>query len=118
MYGSKIIVANVELSEIKRKGVVRNEKALIRLEPRDKGILGEAFTESEIQEAFHSFDLNKDGHITTKEIKAILRKMGETATEDELDEMISMFDTTGKGKITYHDFFSKIAGHVVLLAVE
>jgi len=75
------------------------------------------YTESEIQEAFHSFDLNKDGSITAKEIRAVLRKMEETVTDEELDEMISMFDTTGRGKITYHDFFTKIVGHVFILVI-
>jgi len=77
---------------------------------QEGGILGAIFTESEIREAFSVFDLNKDGAITGKEIRAILHYMGEHASDDEIDEMVRMFDSTGRGKITFHDFFYKISG--------
>ena len=62
--------------------------------------------EEEIREAFHAFDKNGDGTITTEDFGTVFRSLGQNPTEAELEEMINKVDTDGTGTIHFQEFFT------------
>ncbi|WJX85548.1 hypothetical protein P8452_67984 [Trifolium repens] len=64
----------------------------------------EAQAEKELKEAFWVFDKDKDGYISSNELRSVLRAIGEKVTEEELDQMIKMADMNGDGLIDYQEF--------------
>ncbi|KAK2365185.1 calmodulin [Trifolium repens] len=64
----------------------------------------EAQAEKELKEAFWVFDKDKDGYISSNELRSVLRGIGEKVTEEELDQMIKMADLNGDGLIDYQEF--------------
>ena len=51
---------------------------------------------AEYFEAFHYFDKDKSGHITTKELGTLMKSLGENPTENELQRIINTVDIDGK----------------------
>lgn len=68
------------------------------------------FTDSEIKEAFVSFDLDKNNFIGAAEIRHVLVNIGENVTDDEVDEMIRMVDGDGDGQVSFAEFYSMVTG--------
>ena len=54
-----------------------------------------------LHEAFNYFDINKDGHISSKEISKILETTVEGIDEEELEGLISDFDENGDNEIDF-----------------
>ena len=51
--------------------------------------MSEKDTASEIEKAFHLFDVDQDGWITFEDLKEVARELGETMTDEELVEMLA-----------------------------
>eukprot|EP01114_Cavostelium_apophysatum_P005865 TRINITY_DN1702_c0_g1_i3.p1 TRINITY_DN1702_c0_g1~~TRINITY_DN1702_c0_g1_i3.p1 ORF type:complete len:160 (-),score=21.65 TRINITY_DN1702_c0_g1_i3:121-564(-) len=56
---------------------------------------------AEYKEAFHLFDRDGDGKITTKELGTVLRSVGQNPTEKDLGNLI---DPTHSGLIDFDEF--------------
>ncbi|KAL3277047.1 hypothetical protein HHI36_012408 [Cryptolaemus montrouzieri] len=63
-------------------------------------------TVEEIQKAFHVFDRNGDGRLSTEEIRFVMTNLGEVFNEDEVREMFFENDTDRDGRITLDDFMN------------
>lgn len=62
--------------------------------PYERNVL--LFLHAEYFEAFHFFDKDKSGHITTKELGTLMKSLGENPTENELQHIINTVDIDGK----------------------
>ncbi|CAF1429551.1 unnamed protein product [Didymodactylos carnosus] len=72
---------------------------------------GSGLSQSELQEindSFHSFDLNRDGSITPDEIKQCLRRANVTALDAVIDRVIKydlqQMDSNRDGRISYDEY--------------
>ncbi|CAF0858596.1 unnamed protein product [Didymodactylos carnosus] len=76
---------------------------------------GSGLSQSELQEindSFHSFDLNRDGSITPDEIKQCLRRANVTALDAVIDRVIKTgkylmdnhMDSNRDGRISYDEY--------------
>eukprot|EP00826_Nyctotherus_ovalis_P065755 TRINITY_DN9674_c0_g1_i3.p1 TRINITY_DN9674_c0_g1~~TRINITY_DN9674_c0_g1_i3.p1 ORF type:complete len:196 (-),score=72.07 TRINITY_DN9674_c0_g1_i3:114-701(-) len=77
-----------------------------------EGVLGEAFADEEIKEAFNIFDTNNNGYISAEEIRKMLKAVGEESGDELVDTMIEMFDSAGDGQVSWEDFYCKISQKV------
>jgi serine/threonine-protein phosphatase 2B regulatory subunit len=75
--------------------------------PRDPN---SKFSDSEIKDAFISFDLDKNSFIGAAEIRHVLVNIGENVTDDEVDEMIRMVDGDGDGQVSFTEFYAMVTG--------
>ncbi|XP_048585333.1 calmodulin isoform X2 [Nematostella vectensis] len=69
--------------------------------------LEDKLTEEQIDEyrdAFKFFDKDGNGHITTRELGAIMRSLGQNPTENELQDMVNEVDYDGNGVVDFHEF--------------
>lgn len=48
--------------------------------------------------------MNKDGHITTGELKTVLAKLGQNPTDEEVAEFVKCCDTDKNGTIEFSEF--------------
>ncbi len=55
---------------------------------------------------FKQIDINHDGFITTKELKACLDKQKERTTVEEIEKLMNFIDTDHNGKINYTEFIA------------
>ena len=51
---------------------------------------------AEFKEAFHLFDKDGDGTISTKELGTVMRSLGQNPTEKELQDMVNEVDEDGE----------------------
>ena len=58
----------------------------------------------EIKEAFKTFDKDKDGKITFKEFRNILKQFGENINDEEIDKIFKFIHADNNGKIDFDDF--------------
>ena len=73
------------------------------------GVVREVYDEEEVEEvreAFHLFDIDRDGIITTEDLGRVMRSLGENPTEAELQDKINEVDTVGNGTINFPDFLT------------
>ena len=56
------------------------------------------------KKAFDEFDVNKDGHITSSELKTVLKKLGQNPTDQEIAEFIKVCDVDKNGTIEFGEF--------------
>merc|ERR1711872_54252 len=57
-----------------------------------------------IREAFKIFDRDKDGYISTKELKKVTTMLGQSLTKEEVDDFMKEADVDGNGKLDYDEF--------------
>ena len=55
----------------------------------------------EVKEAFHVFDKEGNGFISSAELRHVMQHLGERLTNEEIDEMIQTADTVEDGQINY-----------------
>ncbi len=60
----------------------------------------------EFKEAFHIFDKDGDGLITTKELGTVMRSLGQNLSEDELKAIIEEVDVDKSGTIDFQEFLN------------
>ncbi|VDM98311.1 unnamed protein product [Onchocerca ochengi] len=58
----------------------------------------------EYKEAFHLFDKDGDGSISSKELGVAMRSLGQNPTEQELLDMINEVDIDGSDTIDFSEF--------------
>ncbi|XP_064622013.1 neo-calmodulin-like [Lineus longissimus] len=58
----------------------------------------------DIRKDFEVFDTNKDGYITTEELKKVMTDLGEPLNQEELDELLKDFDIDKDGRFNYQEF--------------
>lgn len=62
------------------------------------------------KKVFDEFDVNKDGHITSKELKTVLKKLGQCPSDAEVAEFIKACDTDKNGTIEFNEFCRYLVG--------
>ena len=60
--------------------------------------------DKELHEAFGHFDMDRDGYITSHELRTGMMNIGEEYTPEEAEEMIKEGDLNNDGKIDYDEF--------------
>ncbi|XP_064085628.1 troponin C, isotype gamma-like isoform X1 [Macrobrachium nipponense] len=66
-----------------------------------------------LRKAFDSFDMEKQGFITTETVKTILRMMGVKISEANLAEVIAETDEDGSGQLEFEEFVSLAAKFLI-----
>eukprot|EP00092_Neocalanus_flemingeri_P041456 GFUD01045142.1.p1 GENE.GFUD01045142.1~~GFUD01045142.1.p1 ORF type:complete len:148 (+),score=67.98 GFUD01045142.1:62-505(+) len=59
---------------------------------------------AELREAFKIFDRDKDGFISTKELKKVTTMLGTMLTKEEVEEFMAEADVDGNGRLDYDEF--------------
>ena len=59
---------------------------------------------AEFKEFFESFDKDKDGYLTKKELCDIINSTGHTLIESEMEAIVNEVDTDGNGSIDFKEF--------------
>ena len=62
------------------------------------------------KKAFDEFDVNKDGHITSSELKTVLKKLGQNPTDQEIADFIKACDVDKNGTIEFGEFCRYLVG--------
>ena len=60
--------------------------------------------DQELQDAFKFFDGDKDGYITSLELRNAMNNLGDEYTPEEAEEMIKEGDLDNDGKISFDEF--------------
>ncbi|XP_006616487.1 calmodulin-beta-like isoform X1 [Apis laboriosa] len=81
-------------------GTIEFNEFLQMMSKKMKGADGE----DELREAFRVFDKNKDGLISSKELRHVMTNLGEKLSEEEVDDMIKEADLDGDGMVNYEEF--------------
>ena len=63
------------------------------------------------REIFAFFDSNKDGSISSEELKASMVTMGAHVSDEEVRLAIAFCDTDGNGVLSFEEFEKLISGH-------
>eukprot|EP00092_Neocalanus_flemingeri_P103822 GFUD01132883.1.p1 GENE.GFUD01132883.1~~GFUD01132883.1.p1 ORF type:complete len:114 (-),score=43.57 GFUD01132883.1:172-513(-) len=58
----------------------------------------------ELREAFKMFDRDRDGFISTKELKKVTAMLGTMLTKEEVEEFMAEADLDGNGRLDYDEF--------------
>jgi len=61
-------------------------------------------SDTEIEELFQLFDVNKDGFITEKEIGGVLKQLGEKVRKKDIRKMIKAGDKNKDKQISFNEF--------------
>mmetsp|Transcript_12381 Transcript_12381/g.19522 ORF Transcript_12381/g.19522 Transcript_12381/m.19522 type:complete len:126 (-) Transcript_12381:955-1332(-) len=62
------------------------------------------FSESDIREAFQTFDRDGNGFIGASDLHNTYLAINENLTDDEVDELIRLVDHDGDGQVSYEEF--------------
>ena len=60
--------------------------------------------DQELQDAFKFFDGDKDGYITSLELRNAMNNLGDEYTPEEAEEMVKEGDLDNDGKISFDEF--------------
>jgi calcium-binding protein CML len=100
------IITNEELNDI-MKAVDKDGNGLVDFKEfmnlMDNNCLVQNVDE-EMQHLFSMIDINKDGYITEKEIKAMMKGLGEKVRKKDIRKMIKEADENKDGKISFNEF--------------
>ncbi|KAK2955853.1 putative Calmodulin [Blattamonas nauphoetae] len=69
---------------------------------------GTADTEEDVISAFHAFDTDGSGSISTEEFRFFFSKLNWNLSDEDIDEMIAEIDQNGDGSIDYKEFAEMI----------
>mmetsp|Transcript_12449 Transcript_12449/g.30517 ORF Transcript_12449/g.30517 Transcript_12449/m.30517 type:complete len:80 (+) Transcript_12449:65-304(+) len=62
------------------------------------------FSESDIREAFQTFDRDGNGFIGASDLHNTYLAINENLNDDEVDELIRLVDHDGDGQVSYEEF--------------
>ena len=65
-----------------------------------------------LKEAFDKFDKNKDGHISSSELKEVLQAMGQNPTDQVVQDMLKFVDKDNSGTIEFGEFCTYMEGQL------
>uniref|UniRef100_A0A5K0WQF8 EF-hand domain-containing protein n=2 Tax=Nymphaea colorata TaxID=210225 RepID=A0A5K0WQF8_9MAGN len=65
---------------------------------------GGGVKESDMQSAFHVFDVDGDGKISGEEVFQVLKRLGERCSLEECKRMVKGVDKDGDGKVDIQEF--------------
>lgn len=68
-------------------------------------------TDFNIFDAFHIFDQNRDGYLTTYEIQTGMNSIGIYCSHDEANLFIQRYDDNGDGRLTSYEFEKAFLTH-------
>lgn len=68
---------------------------------RSKNITMSKVREDELRQAFKVFDIDGNGTIDEKELRATMKKLGEQLSDDDVRAMIKAADRNDDGKVDY-----------------
>eukprot|EP00951_Prasinocladus_malaysianus_P042143 scaffold506061_cov52-Prasinocladus_malaysianus.AAC.1 len=60
--------------------------------------------------AFDAFDKDKNGKLSSEEVRNIIRSMGDELTEEEVAEIMDRGDQDGDGLLSFQEFTRLIIG--------
>ena len=66
-----------------------------------------------LKEAFSYADVNKDGYVSSEDIRNMLAEHGFFATERELVSIMKKFDRDGDSKISYGEFIEEMTPKII-----
>lgn len=66
-----------------------------------------------LKEAFSYADVNKDGYVSSEDIRNMLAEHGFFATERELVSIMKKFDRDGDSKINYSEFIEEMTPKII-----
>ena len=55
--------------------------------------------------------MNKDGHITTGELKTVMKKLGQNPSNEEVAEFVKVCDKDKNGTIEFSEFCNYLVAH-------
>ena len=61
--------------------------------------------------AFDEYDLNKDGHITIKELKLVMNKLGQNPSDEDVTNFMQECDVDENGTIEFDEFCQYLVRH-------
>ena len=59
-----------------------------------------ALQKANLEFAFHHFDVNNSGYITSDNLEECFRREGKHLTEEEVNEMLAQIKTKEEGKVS------------------
>ena len=71
-----------------------------------EGFMRTVNDESEIVKAFKLFDQDKDGFLSARDLRLVMRTLGVEMSLFEAEAMVFEGDKDGDGKINYNDFYA------------
>eukprot|EP01098_Paradermamoeba_levis_P004304 TRINITY_DN184_c0_g3_i1.p1 TRINITY_DN184_c0_g3~~TRINITY_DN184_c0_g3_i1.p1 ORF type:complete len:215 (+),score=69.50 TRINITY_DN184_c0_g3_i1:209-853(+) len=81
----------------------------------EEGKEGVNEVEEEWRQIFEVFDKDRNGAISSHELKEVMLSLGENFTEEEVDQMIKVADLDGDGQINFQEFFDMIKRKMKIL---
>ncbi|CAH8538322.1 unnamed protein product [Heterobilharzia americana] len=66
------------------------------------------YTESDIIEAFRTFDVENNGFLSASELRRALCTMGENLTDEEMEAMLDLAKVDSDGNVHYEEFVRSI----------
>lgn len=73
------------------------------------------FTNAQLRQRFHQYDVGGDGKLNHIEFQRLLKCLGISLRGSELDALMSRFDADNDGSIDMHEFFAFMESEVVQL---
>jgi hypothetical protein len=67
---------------------------------------------AQLRAAFDLFDADGDGHITVRELEAVMKTLGKTSTAPERAAMVAEVDADGSGTVEFEEFIELMKGHL------
>ena len=78
----------------------KNHQIIVK--PKMTRLSGEQI--AQLKMAFEAMDENKDGVVTTEQLRNLLTDLGEEMTEDIINELIKFADPNGTGMVYHAEF--------------
>ncbi|XP_072356508.1 calcium-binding protein 1-like [Scyliorhinus torazame] len=95
----------IELSQIMTGGRVDFEDFLELMSPKLLAETADMIGMKELRDAFREFDANRDGKISTPELREAMKKlMGEHLPSREIEEILRDVDLNGDGLVDFEEF--------------
>ena len=61
--------------------------------------------------AFDEYDLDKDGHITAKELKFVMNKLGQNPSDEDVTKFMQACDVDENGTVEFDEFCQYLVRH-------